>query len=84
MAAFKALGQTALAGSDRCALLDGATDTDGLVFGVKSRSSYPVYIVHGGLDDAALAVLDRAGGDGEVLSAILLVAMTAETCKPQK
>ncbi len=85
LAAFKALPQTALSGRDRCALLDGATDTDGLVLGIKPpERSYPVYIVHGGLNDAALAVLDRAGGDGEILSAILFVAMKAETCKPQK
>jgi hypothetical protein len=84
LAAFKALPQTALAGRDRCALLDGAR-TDGQVLGVKPpRGSYPVYIIYGGLDDAALAVLDRAGGDGEILSAILVVAMTAETCEPLK
>ena len=85
LTAFKALPQTALAGRDRCALLDGTTETDGLVLGIKPpQRSYPVYIVHGGLNDLALALLDRADGDGEILSAILFVAMKAETCKPQK
>jgi hypothetical protein len=84
LAAFKALQQTALAGRDRCALPKGAT-TDGQVFGVKPpRGSYPVYSIYGGLDDSAVAVLDRAGGDGELLSAVLMVAMTVETCKSLK
>lgn len=82
--AFKALPDTALSGRDRCALLEGAT-TDGQVFGVKPpKGSYPVYVIYGGLDDAALEVLDGPGGDGEMLSAVLLVAMTAKTCEPLK
>lgn len=83
LAVFKALPQTALAGRDRCALLEEAEDTDGLVLGVKPPlGSYPVYLLHGGLDDQALTMLDRAGGDGEILSTILLVVVADETCKP--
>ncbi len=82
LAAFKALPQTALAGRDRCALPEGVR-TDGQTFGIEPpRGSYPVYIIYGGLDDEALAVLDRAGGDREFLSAVLLVAMTVKTCEP--
>lgn len=81
MAAFKALPQTALAARGRCALLPDAADTEGHVLGIKPPlGGYPVYLIHGGLDDAALATLDRAGGDGELLSAILLVAVVTETC----
>lgn len=83
LAVFKALPDTALAGRDRCALLEGATDTDGLVLGIKPPlGNYPVYLIQGGLDDAAVATLDRAGGEGEILSAILVVVVAAEGCKP--
>lgn len=83
LAAFKALPKTDLAGLDRCALLDKAQDTDGLVLGVKPPTGgYPVYLVYGGLDEQAQATLAQPGGEGETLSALLLVAVTDATCTP--
>jgi hypothetical protein len=83
LAAFKALPETALAGRDRCALLEGATDTQGLVLGFKvPLGSSPVYLIHGGLDDQALAALDRPGAEGVILSAVLVSVVADRACTP--
>ncbi|WP_146038032.1 hypothetical protein [Tabrizicola aquatica] len=83
LAAVKALPETDLAGLDRCALLEKAEDTDGLVLGIKPpKGGYPVYLVYGGLDDQARATLAQPGGEGETLSGLLLVTLTDATCTP--